>query len=62
MKKSTIGTIVVGILAAFHMAGCGNSDGPTMSDDELLKRGSSGRASSASSQQTTRPEASTTGR
>lgn len=60
MKKSIFGILAIGLLCAF-MAGCGSSDGPSFSDDELLKRGQAGH-NAASNPQSRQAPAATTGK
>jgi len=43
MKRSIFGVLLLGLVSVFGMIGCSNNeDGPSLSDDELLKRGKAG--------------------
>jgi len=43
MKRSIFGVLLLGLVSIFGAFGCSNNeDGPSLSDDELLKRGKAG--------------------
>ena len=50
MKKLTLDCLALTLLAAGCLFGCGSgSDGPQLSDDELLKRGKGGHDAASNS-------------
>ena len=52
MKRFTLVILALGLLSTFFMAGCSNPDGPSFSDDDLLKRGKGGHDAATSGAKT----------
>jgi hypothetical protein len=51
MKKSHLNFLALGLMAMLSLAGCSkDADGPSLSDDDLLKRGQAGHNAASGGQ------------